>query len=276
MKTVLYYFSGTGNSLAVARKISSCLKNSQIVPMLKSNSLEHIDEDTGKVGLIYPIHINAVPRPVEQFISQIKGLANIPYSFAIATHGGLPGKAGVHLNRVLQKHGLSFNDYFQVEMVNNTPKGIAPKPLMRLNWELDITPDIIEKKLEHANTVVDRITHNLIKESSNFTDYLQANSGLGTFFMKQIWRMSERRKPKLQFLLDSSCTGCGICESVCTTRRIQIENQKARWVKEECNYCYACFNFCPVQAIGVKYYTKKLGRYHHPEIHPKDIAGQLQ
>jgi MinD superfamily P-loop ATPase len=94
--------------------------------------------------------------------------------------------------------------------------------------------------------------------------------------MKLLWSISENSKPKLDFLLDEGCIGCGQCEALCTTKRIKLIEGKPQWTTEDCNYCYACFNYCPVQAIGVKHYTKKLGRYHHPEISADDIADQLK
>jgi len=86
--------------------------------------------------------------------------------------------------------------------------------------------------------------------------------------------LSERSNPKLQFLLDNECSGCGICEKTCPTNSIKLIEGKPHWDSEKCRYCYACFNFCPVQAIGVRYYIKKLGRYHHPGIGWEDIAAQ--
>jgi Pyruvate/2-oxoacid:ferredoxin oxidoreductase delta subunit len=41
-------------------------------------------------------------------------------------------------------------------------------------------------------------------------------------------------------------------------------------------FCYACFNFCPRQAILVKGYNLKTGCYNHPGIRAEDIAGQKE
>jgi len=92
--------------------------------------------------------------------------------------------------------------------------------------------------------------------------------------MNTVWKLSANSRSKLHFLLDEACTGCGICESVCLSSRIRMADGKPEWVTEDCHYCYACFNYCPSQAIGVKHYTKKLGRYHHPDITAEDIKAQ--
>jgi NAD-dependent dihydropyrimidine dehydrogenase PreA subunit len=54
-----------------------------------------------------------------------------------------------------------------------------------------------------------------------------------------------------------------------------MEKGKTVWQKDvNCFHCYACYNFCPEQAILVKNYKRKKGRYHHPEITADDIASQ--
>lgn len=275
-KNVLFYFSGTGNSLAAARNIAGHLTETVVVPMLKADAAACIEADTERIGLIYPIYMNAVPREVANFV---KGLAAASgkYIFAVATHGGLPGRAGLHLDNILEEQQLALDAYFDVEMINNTPKGVAPKPLMRLSWELDITPDIVGDKLKAAEAAIGEIAQKVQNKESNMLEYRAAKGkGISYLLIKQMWKMSERQRTKLEFVLDEGCTGCGLCETLCTTKRIKLMDGKPEWTTEDCNYCYACFNYCPSQAIGVKHYTKKLGRYHHPEISAADIAHQME
>lgn len=99
-ETVLLYFSGTGNSLTVAQDIAGHLKQAVVVPMLKAEVDEYIEEDTERVGLIYPIHMNAVPRAVVKFIKRLR-CATGKYIFAVATHGGIPGKSGLHREDII-------------------------------------------------------------------------------------------------------------------------------------------------------------------------------
>jgi len=275
-QTVLFYFTGTGNSLAVARKIAERLTDTIVVPMLKGDAETYLDVETERVGLIYPIHMNAVPFVVVKFIEKLKRLSG-QYVFAVATHGGIPGMSGLYLKKVLDKQQITLDAYFEIEMINNTPKGVAPKPLMRLKWELDITSEIIEAMLKTADALIDEIAHSvLIKERKTLNNPTSNSKKISYWMMKQLWHISEKSRPKLTFILDGCCTGCGLCETLCTTNRIIMKDGKPEWITEKCNYCYACFNYCPTQAIGVKHYTKKLGRYHHPEINADDIASQLK
>jgi len=271
--TILFHFSGTGNSLAVARLLADRLEDARIVSMLRSDAPSAIDASTRTVGLIYPIHMNQVPRVVASFLDRLK-LPDGVYVFAVPTHGGLPGHGPTHLRLVCERRGVPLNACFPIEMVNNTPKGVAPKLLMRLDWERDLATGKLEVALRGADVSTEALVPRIMnRESTNFRGLISGRKRLGYWMMRLVWWMGSLSRPKLTFELDNgACSGCGLCAHVCTTGRIRMEGSLPSWVGEDCNYCYACFNFCPAQAIGVKHYVKKLGRYHHPRVTAEDIA----
>ncbi|KNZ40313.1 EFR1 family ferrodoxin [Acetobacterium bakii] len=274
-KTVLFYFTGTGNSLAIARKIAEGLTDVDVVPMLKDDAHTSISKETEKIGLIYPVYMNAVPRVVVKFIEKLAFRSGI-YIFAVATHGGTPGAAGLYLYKILKRQQIPLDAYFEIEMINNTPKGVAPKPLMTMDWELKITPEKIETMLIRADSSTKDIVYKIaISDKTTSLNMTSGRKKIVYWMMKPLWYISEKSKPKLNFILDECCIGCGLCESICTTRRIKMNEGKPEWINENCNFCYACFNYCSVQAIGVTHYAKKLGRYHHPEINANDIGSQI-
>jgi MinD superfamily P-loop ATPase len=113
-----------------------------------------------------------------------------------------------------------------------------------------------------------------LRSIDSIEDLQEKEHGVGFHLMKLLWKITEQSAPRLDFTLDESCISCGKCERVCTTNRIKLVEGKPHWEGKKCNYCYACFNFCSAQAIGVKYYTKKSGRYHYPSVTWEDIAAQ--
>lgn len=270
-RTVIFYFTGTGNSMAVARKLARLLEDTEIVPLLKEDAEACIKTDTERIGLLYPIYMNAVPRVVAQFIRRLKPLTGC-YYFGVATHGGRPGMSGLNLERHLSVQNIQLDAYFEVDMINNTPKGVAPKKWMTLDWEKDITPEKVGEKLRQADMVIPEIARSILGKEKRLP--AAPSSKLNHMIMKLLWSISERSRTRLDFTVDEACIGCGLCESICTTNRISMKAGKPQWIKDECNYCYACFNYCPAQAIVVKHYTKRLGRYHHPDIMAEDIIKQ--
>jgi len=273
-KNVIFYFSGTGNSLVVAKQLEKMLEDTLVVSIISSNPTKIISEDTERIGLVYPVYMNALPKPVAEFIRNYKAFSAC-YVFAVATHGGVPGIAGLNLYSSVLEAGIHLDSYFEVKMINNTPKGVAPKPLMRLNWENEITEDKVQHMVMTSRKDVDEIYRHVQDKKKYFeTDGTKLGNKIKLALMKPLWKISAKNPPKLNFILDDTCIGCKLCEQVCTTNRIRIMDDKPVWTNDDCNYCYACFNFCPKQAIGVKHYTKKLGRYHHPDICIEDIIGQ--
>ena len=274
-KNIVYYFTGTGNSLAVAKSIARELPECLVVSMLCKDALRYINTNTDRIGFVFPIYMNAVPKVVVQFMETLTQMPTT-YCFAVATHGGVPGMSGLYLNKVLKKQGIHLAGYFEVKMINNTPKGVAPKFLMSLNWEMDITPDIVEKTLSEAQVMLEDSIEIIIRKETTVLQNIPTGIGrVNYWLMGLVWYISSHTRHKLEFVLDrEACTGCETCSHICPTQRIVMEGSKPNWIHEKCYFCYACFNYCHAQAIGVEHYTKSLGRYHHPDCSAEDIARQ--
>ncbi|MBS7526872.1 EFR1 family ferrodoxin [Fusibacter paucivorans] len=262
----LYYFSGTGNSMHAAIELAK-RTNGKAKPLLsvKDTSL------SGEVGLIFPVYMNGLPKPVEAFIRQAD-FSKVTYLYAVTTHGGVPGKPEHYLKHLLEKyHQIALDDYHAIEMINNTPKGVAPKFLMHLDWETEITAEKRHEMLAREMAAIDTIAEAVNHRSIGFKEALVMGINKISWAGKLMWHIDS--SPKLIFEVDDTCTGCGICEEVCLSNRIKLLDYPM-WADMACYYCYACFNFCPQQAIYVKHYKKKMGRYHHPSMAQEAIASQ--
>lgn len=238
----------------------------EVKPMLKEKDFRL----EGDVGLVFPIHMNSLPKPVETFIEK-SDFSKVTYLYAVSTHCGIPGKPEHYLNDILMKKNRTLDDYHSVKMINNTPKGVAPKFLMRMNWEEDITKEKVEDMIRCTDVAIEEIAYRINNQSTDFKEERIRGNAKPSLMNKLLWKI--KGSPKLEFKVDHSCLGCGLCEKVCLAQRIKVD-KNPQWIKEECYYCYACFNFCPEQAISVKHYEKKNGRYHYPSITSEQIANQ--
>ena len=88
-------------------------------------------------------------------------------------------------------------------------------------------------------------------------------------------------KVKKYFYTDSKCIGCGVCEKVCLSQKINMINDRPTWQEHiDCYYCYTCLNYCPTESIQIyskfymKSYTEEKGRYPHPHAKVKDMVNQ--
>lgn len=211
----IYYFTGTGTSLGLIKELKSKGMAVHSLPIISPNCPKVISKTVDTVGIIYPIHMNSLPFVVQDFIKSLKSEGN-PFIYVIATHRGILGAAGANLVQVLSKSSVNINAYYEIETINNTPKGVAPKPLMQLDWEKNISQEKIEAIKERISSFISQVVID-IKNREDYieTSILPKTKGFMPKFMKLIWALS-KSKPKLEFLVDNNaCSTCGICENIC-------------------------------------------------------------
>ena len=89
MPMEIYYFSGTGNSLVVARDIAEKTKTRLIsIPTVVDQ--ERIKTDADCIGIVFPsylAHLYGIPLVVEKFVKKLDGIGG-KYIFAVCTCGG--------------------------------------------------------------------------------------------------------------------------------------------------------------------------------------------
>jgi hypothetical protein len=95
IKTRLYVYTGTGNSLWVARQLALELKKAAIefMPYPK----KPFKVRAGAVGIIFPVHIWGLPDRVIQFVSHLKVKPGA-YLFAVAVNAGQPAATLLQLS----------------------------------------------------------------------------------------------------------------------------------------------------------------------------------
>ena len=76
MSTEIYYFSGTGNSLYVARELQKRIPDSIIIPMVSLLNKKVIPTQGEAVGFVFPVHALTIPIAVKKFIRKIGSFGN--------------------------------------------------------------------------------------------------------------------------------------------------------------------------------------------------------
>ncbi|HNX93110.1 MAG TPA: EFR1 family ferrodoxin, partial [Syntrophomonas sp.] len=85
-KTTIFYYTGTGNSLWIARLLARDLGNTELISMV--NPVIHWDEiDSSVIGLVFPVHVWGVPHRVLDFLDQLSSRP-VDYIFAVANNAG--------------------------------------------------------------------------------------------------------------------------------------------------------------------------------------------
>jgi NAD-dependent dihydropyrimidine dehydrogenase PreA subunit/flavodoxin len=276
MSTEIYYFSGTGNSLHVAKELQKHIPDTDLIPVVSLLGKDVIETQAETVGFVFPIYLTTVPIPMREFVKKLDP-TSARYVFAVATRIGTFCLADIVLERILKKKGKRLDAYFVLNMPTNSPTGLVPAPGDK-DWVNKISAEKVQALDADVQNRLDAIQSVIVNQVADPKD---DSSRLGSL-LKRLLSIPLAYGEKLTsgteipYYSDSSCTGCGTCEKVCPSKKIRLVDGKPVWQKEiQCYFCYACFNYCPTQSILVgKRYTQKDGRYSHPGVTANDIAGQ--
>jgi Pyruvate/2-oxoacid:ferredoxin oxidoreductase delta subunit len=250
---------------------------------LSLSGLEAPETHSERVGFVFPVYLSSIPVPVRKFLRKLD-LKSSRYIFAIATRAGSMSMADVCLEKILRKKGKALNFFAHLNMATNSPVGLMPPNFPGLkekveNWIHEISAERITKMDAEVQNQLDSIQKVIVNQGKNSekTNPLKSlGKPLRWLLAALMESLSENSKSEIRFYTDETCSGCGVCEQVCLSKKVKMVNQKPVWQKEiQCYFCYACFNYCPAQSILVQdSYTRRNGRYFHPGISAADIGGQ--
>jgi ferredoxin len=263
MKTIIYYFTGTGNSLAAAKKIAGALKDCELVPIASlADTPGRIVPAADRVGIVCPVYDAGIPVIVKEFAQRLD-IGAVPYAFGIITLGGMGVSALHQLNKILlQGCRKKLDAAFAVKMPGNFPPvGVPPAGEKKA--------EILRKADEHLAAIAVTIQkgETVPPGFSPFTSVLRLL--LYPPFARGVHSMDR------SFSVGDTCTSCGTCAKVCPVGNIVMEKERPVW-QHHCEMCCACLHFCPVEAIQLNTMqgTKGRGRYRHPDLKVEDMRAQ--
>ena len=123
--TVIFYYSGTGNSLYVAREFQKRDPSVELRPMLREPTGNPVETEADVVGLVFPIYLTNIPRPVRSFLHTLR-TPNARYTFFVATRIGTFTVAPAVVRKLLRKNGGTLDAFFYLNMASKTHTGVAP------------------------------------------------------------------------------------------------------------------------------------------------------
>ncbi|MFX1256885.1 MAG: EFR1 family ferrodoxin [Promethearchaeota archaeon] len=258
MKTTIYYFSGTGNSLKIARDLSEKLEECELVPIAKVWQMDYIVSTSEKVGFIFPLYFYGLPKIVYDFVNKIQ-LDTTNYLFAIITKGGdIDGVAFQQLERILGARSKTLSAMFSIKMPPNLyviySEEMQKELLQKSIIKIEKVAEIIKKNGKNLKKEINKKEESqLEKRNKHFQKNVNANDKF--------------------FYVDENCNQCGICEKICPVNNLIIVEGVPQW-QHECQQCVACINFCPEKSIQYGKITLEMQRYHHPEITVQDMITQ--
>ena len=256
MKTIIYYFTGTGNSLQIARSLGERLSDCEVRSLAGQTGTPPADGLVERVGFVFPVYFWGLPRIVRRFAEALS-VPQGTYCFAVVTYRGLKLDTLGLLDDILQKKGVRLSYGDGIKMPGNA-----------INYYGPASPEKIRTITEAASVRIDEIARAVAQKEIHTPQRSGISKRISTwgngFLYKNIAEFDKK------FLATENCNGCGLCSRVCPVQNITIENKKPVW-QHHCEHCMACIQWCPTEAIQYGTGTARRKRYHNPGITAKDI-----
>jgi ferredoxin len=289
MSFEIYYFTGTGNSLAVAKDIAAKIKGTLIsIPAVMDKP--SIKTDADNIGVVFPsymAHLYGIPLIVERFIKKLEDIGS-KYIFAVCTCGGYESVNALpalkNLGKLIKSMGGKLSAEYSIRLpMNNLDYDHIPIPI-------DQNQETILKNCKNKIKVICQRINNRKKSKYKII------KSLFNLLMTPMYLMLRKsylialkkysKEPKdtnlkyfeLMPLTDKSiyaddkCNSCGTCAKVCPVQNIKMIENKPVW-QHHCEMCFACDEWCPIKAIH--HWGRAEGiKYHHPDVNISDMFRQ--
>lgn len=253
---MIFYFTGTGNSLYAAQFLSNKLDEPLVsiaAELNRGRPLNYSLSTDEKVGFVFPVYAWQAPYMMMDLIKAMKvNNYHNNYIFSVATCGDEEGYTTRILKKSLLRKGLKLSSGFSLIMPNNYMIG---------SYNLDSEAEV-EKKLAAAE---DRLTEISIAIKAKQDDLFDTIIGTQPFKKSYITNFFFKKyaMDTKKFYATDNCTACGLCAEMCNTKNIVVES-KPVW-GQNCVQCFACINRCPEEAIQYGNHTQAKGRYINPK-----------
>ena len=257
MKTKLFFFSGTGNSLKVARDLAAEIGDAEVVAIAEALKQQG-NVAAERIGIVFPVYMWGLPLIVADFCRKLAA-APSAYIFGVATCGSSAGATLIQMKLILGERQLTLSAGFVVVMPGNyTPLYGAPEEKKQEQMFARAT-----QKVSQIAAVVKAGVPARIEAGNCIFNLL--SSGL-------IYRLCSPRIPRMdgRFRANDRCNSCGICEKVCPVGNIEIRAGRPVWL-HKCEQCFACLHWCRQEAIQWGSATAGRKRYRHPAIAVNDL-----
>lgn len=247
---MILYFTGTGNSRYVARKIAEEI-NDEVVSinqLIKQESKDELISTNKPFIFVCPTYAWRLPKVVTEFIRKTKFSGNNKVYF-IMTCGEDTAKAINYIQKLCDDKGWELKGMAEIKMPENYI-ALFPVP----------DKETAKQIIEEADKLIYKIASD-IRNENNFN--IVAPSGLNGTIKSGITNIAFYKfiVHAKGFYSTNQCIGCGKCVNLCPLNNIILKNEKPTW-KKKCTHCMACISGCPTKAIEYKNKTQNKERYY--------------
>jgi NAD-dependent dihydropyrimidine dehydrogenase PreA subunit/flavodoxin len=256
---IIYWFSGTGNTLLVAREICDCLREhgreARLMPMDRADPAA-VPTDA-VIGFAVPVAGQGTYPFVWDFLEGLPRADGTP-CFLVDTlamySGGILGPA----KRILKRKGYMPLAAREILMPYNF---IKPKDY----------PERNAKRIEKGKAAARAFCEELLAGKGHWRDIPGYSRFMSIFYRTQ--KMVSLYRKMFPLRIDpEKCVRCGQCARLCPVGNLAMRGKgSVPEIGDRCVMCQRCFAYCPAEAI---YFGKgKAVRYRGVDV--KEILKEL-
>ena len=245
---MILYFSGTGNSNYVAKRIADAPGDALVNLNDRIKASDTSSVETGeRVIIVTPTYAWRIPRVVRDWLlkTELHGAKNVWF---VMTCGSEIGNANKYNRDLCAEKAISCMGTAQIVMPENYIAMFSAP-------QADEARQIVAKAEPSIDRAIAAIQRNqpFAPTRNNLFDRFMSgpvNPIFYRFFVKAN-----------AFTVSDACISCGQCAKRCPMNNVTLKDGKPVWGKA-CTHCMACICYCPVSAI--EYGKKSVGqpRYH--------------
>lgn len=268
MKTLILYFSGTGNTYFIADLIHKKLVEERV-----DTDIEPVEifppENAKEYDLLlfgFPIYSCDMPGFLNGFVKNLS-VTRTKGIILFATMGFYGCNALYRASKKFAKVGF-------VPLLAEEIKLPGSDGLLFIKKESRFANKVLSKdykKLPSIKKAVKNIVNKVLEiKISNLLNSDDANIPLfksWAFPMEfglRIMYPAIENLLKRKFWVNDRCTKCGICIEVCPSKNIHLKNGKVAF-SDNCYLCLRCIHQCPEEAIQIGKFTISSLRWKGPD-----------
>lgn len=239
---MVLYFSGTGNSRYVAKRIAEISGDDliSIGQKIKSGDYNAIRSEKPFV-FVGPVYAGRLPRVMEEYIRQVN-FSGTPKTYFVGTCAATPWVTVQYVEKLCGEKEFSLLGFHSVVMPQGYIAGGGTQP-----------KEVNDKVLKEAEPKIIAIAET-IRDKQMLPKEQPGKSIMSKVLNPIMYSVMISAK---SFRVTEKCNGCGKCDQRCPLNNVKLINGKPVWGKE-CTHCMACIAGCPREAI--EYGKKTVGK----------------
>lgn len=243
---MVLYFSGTGNSRYVAKKIAE-VSGDEIISINRRLKAQDYSAVSSERPLVFvgPVYAGRLPRVMDDYIRKVN-FTGTKRAYFIGTCAQTPWVTAEYVEKLCREKDFALLGFQSIIMPQGYIAGGGTQP-----------KEVNDKILKEAETKIEKIAETI--RDKQILPKEQPGKAIMSKILNPI--MYSVMISAKGFSVTDKCTGCGKCEDRCPLNNVKLVDGKPSWGKD-CTHCMACIAGCPAEAIEYGKKTQGKTRYY--------------